>query len=202
MIVLTGTLHVAMEVLLQVGEQWLRIYNTSVSILWALYILWRTRTTPGLAREWGFRLDNFLLAWRRCVYIVVPATIGAFLYGGIMGRLPLPDSFWLIVLLYPVYGIAQQVALQVLLNRNLRGLLPSLVIRAGVISLLFGAAHIPNWILVGLTWCAGVIFTCIYERHPNVLAIGVAHGLLGAAVYYLVLGVDPIAEWNVQLTKF
>jgi hypothetical protein len=200
MMVLTGMLHVIMEVLLKVDEQWLRSYNTSVAILWALYILWRTRTTPGLARAWGFRFDNFLPAWQRCVYAVVPATIGAFLYGRVMGRLPLPDSFWLIVLLYPVYGIAQQVALQVLLNRNLRDLLPSLVIRAGVVSLLFSAAHIPNWGLVGLTWCAGAVFTWIYERHPNVLAIGVAHGFLGAVVYYLVLGIDPVAEWNVQLT--
>jgi membrane protease YdiL (CAAX protease family) len=147
---------------------------------------------------WGFRLDNFVSAWRRCVYLVLPATMGAFLYGRLTGRLPLPDSFWLILLIYPVYGIAQQVALQVLVNRNVRSLIPPLVIRAGVIGLLFGAAHIPNWILVGSTGCAGIVFTWIYERHPNVLAIGVAHGFLGAAVYYLVLGVDPLAAWNAQ----
>lgn len=198
MMVLTGMVHVAMEVLLKVGDYWLRVYNISAAILWALYILWRVWTTPGLARVWGFRLDNFLPAWRRCAYLVIPAVITAFLYGRLTGRLPLPDSFWLILLVYPVYGIAQQVALQILINRNLRGLIPSLGIRAGLIGLFFGAAHIPNWMLVVSTCCAGVVFTWIYERCPNVLAIGVAHGFLGAMVYYLVLGIDPLAEWNAQ----
>jgi len=202
MMVLTGVVHVVMEVVLKVGDSWLRVYNVSAAVLWALYILWRVWTTPGLARAWGFRLDNFLPAWRRCMYLVVPATIGAFLYGRLTGRLPLPDSFWLILLTYPVYGIAQQVALQVLINRNLRRPIPSLAIRAGLIGLFFGAAHTPTWILVALTGCAGVMFTWVYEDYPNVLAIGVAHGFLGAMAYYLVLGIDPLAQWNAQPITF
>ena len=196
LIVLTGALHVGMEVVLKADARWLRIYNLSAAAVWGCYVVWRLRMTPGLAQAWGFRLDNFWPAWRRCISFVVPAIIGAFLYGGVRGRLPLPESFWLILLIYPMYGIAQQVAVQVFMNRNLRGLLPSLVARAGIIGVLFGAAHVPNWILASLTCCAGVVFTCIYERYPNVLAIGVAHGLLGTAVYYLVLGVDPMAEWR------
>ena len=202
MMVLTGVVHVALEVVLKVNDAWLRVYNISAAILWALYILWRVWRTPGLARAWGFRLDNFLPALRRCVYLVVPATIGAFLYGRLTGRLPLPDSFWLILLIYPVYGIAQQVALQILVNRNVRSLIPSLAIRAGLIGLLFGAAHTPTWILVALTCCAGIVFTWVYEHYPNVLAIGVAHGFLGAMAYYLVLGIDPLAQWNAQPITF
>lgn len=198
MMILTGSLHVVMEVMLKVDERWLRDYNVSAVVLWSCYLLWRTRTAPGLARAWGFRLDNFTPAWRRCALVMLPAIIGALLYGRLAGRLPLPDSFWVILAIYPLYGIAQQVALQVLVGRNLRGLVSSLVIRAGVIGLLFGAAHAPDWTLVGLTVCAGAVFAWIYERTPNLLAIGVAHGVLGALVYYLVLGIDPLAQWNAR----
>jgi membrane protease YdiL (CAAX protease family) len=45
-----------------------------------------------------------------------------------------------------------------------------------------------------LTFVAGLVFTWIYERHNNLWAIGIVHGILGAVAYYVVLGHDPGAE--------
>ena len=42
-----------------------------------------------------------------------------------------------------------------------------------------------------LTLGAGFFFTLIYRRHPNLWAVGILHGFLGALAYYLVLGEDP-----------
>jgi len=39
-----------------------------------------------------------------------------------------------------------------------------------------------------------LFFTPIYRRFPNLWAVGLAHGLLGALAFYLVLGEDPGAD--------
>jgi membrane protease YdiL (CAAX protease family) len=45
-----------------------------------------------------------------------------------------------------------------------------------------------------LTAPAGIVFTRIFEARPNLWAVGIAHGLLGALAYYIVMGVDPGAQ--------
>ena len=62
---------------------------------------------------------------------------------------------------------------------------------AFVASVLFSAAHYPQLQLVALTFVAGFFFTLIYLRHPNLWAVGVAHGVLGSLAFYIVVGEDP-----------
>jgi len=106
----------------------------------------------------------------------------------------LPVTFWLVVLLYPVWGLGQQFALQALITRNLRAYVPRLWPRIMAASAIFSAAHFPNYPLMALTLIAGLAFCWIYEKHNNLWAIGIVHGFLGALAYYLVLGNDPGAE--------
>ncbi|MFQ5932728.1 MAG: type II CAAX prenyl endopeptidase Rce1 family protein, partial [Nitrospiraceae bacterium] len=115
-------------------------------------------------------------------------------FGLMRGSIYLPVTFWLTLGLYPAWGIAQQFALQNLIVRNLTGLLSHPVAIAGVAALLFGIAHYPRVSLVMLTVCAGFFFTLIYQRFPNLWAVGIVHGILGALVFYILLGKDPGAE--------
>ena len=201
LILLTGATHVTIE-LLSGGGQGHRpmggspesIYNLAVAGLWGVYALWRMFTTPGMARAWGFRRDTFFSALEPCALVGLCAVVPLLMYGHAFGRWPLPATCWMTLLLYPWYGIAQQFALQALVARNLRPLISGRVLRMCATACIFSAAHFPNpWLMV-LTVPLGLALTWISERSPNLWAVGILHGVLGALVYYLVLGLDPGAE--------
>ena len=201
LIILTGALHVVIELVwggtkgtLATAGQPEQIYNLIVAGLWGCYVLWRMTTTQGMARVWGFRWDNFWQAFRPSLRFSLFASVPLVMYGGFMGRWALPATFWVALFLYLPYGIAQQFALQALITKNLRALIGPQSVRILLVAVLFSAVHFPNQSLMILALIAGLGFTWIYEQHPNLPAIGITHGLLGALAYYLALGLDPGAE--------
>ena len=209
LIVITGTLHVAVELLWSGIKRGISvvglpecIYNLAAILVWASYVIWRIIVTRGIARAWGFRRDNFLAALRPSVYFLILGTIALSVYGGVMGQWRLPATFWIVLLLYPLYGIVQQFALQILITKNLRGVVKTLLIRVLLAASLFSAVHFPNYRLMLLTFLAGLMFTWIYNRHPNIWAVGISHGLLGAFAYYWVLGLDPGAKIVEGIRRF
>ena len=108
--------------------------------------------------------------------------------GVLAERFPLPASFWFVLVVYPVWGVAQQFALQNLVARHLTTLVPRRRWRIAAAAALFSASHFPDSGLMILTLAAGVLLTYIYERHRNLWAVGLMHGWLGAMAYYLALG--------------
>ena len=90
------------------------------------------------------------------------------------GTLAVPATFWLTLGLYPIWGLAQQFALQNFIARNLVGMIPSSLGLALVAAALFSASHYPRMELVVLTLVGGIFFTWIYRRHPNLWAVGIA----------------------------
>jgi hypothetical protein len=125
----------------------------------------------------------------------LPVAAGALMliaaYGWWAGR-PMPAAtFWVTLALYPAWGIAQQFALQVLVTRPARYVVPDARWRIPAVAAVFSAAHYPNTELAALTLIAGVVFTALYENYGNLWAVGVLHGLLGATAYHVVLGDDP-----------
>lgn len=179
-----------------------QIYNGFVIVLWGSYVLWRVLKIQGMARAWGFRRDNFFAAFRLSALFSLLATAPLLLYGGLMGRLAIPATFWAAFLLYPLYGIAQQFALQVLVTKNLRGLVNHRLFRTCLAALLFSAAHFPDYTLMGLVLPAGLAFTWSYESRPNLWAVGITHGVLGSLAYYMILGLDPGAEIHAAIWRF
>lgn len=171
------------------------VYNLAVCVLWAGYVVFRAaRWRANAATEWGFRRQGFWSAFRVCMGISLVAVPALTVYGHLAGHLPLPAEFWLVLLLYPLWGIAQQFALQALVTRNLRPFIESSGMRAVVAASMFSAAHFPNYSLMALTFPAGLVFTWVFERYRNLWAVGIFHGLLGALAYYSVLGENPGAD--------
>ncbi|MBN1673527.1 MAG: CPBP family intramembrane metalloprotease [Kiritimatiellae bacterium] len=198
---LTGVGHVTLELvsgLFGVGRGVLarpqQVYNLAAVLLWAVYLVWRVARTRGVLVDWGFRRDSLGAALAPTAAFALVAAVPVLVYGALRHRLPLPVTFWLVFALYPLWGLAQQFALQVLITRNLRGVVPRLPFRVLAASALFSASHFPNYPLMALTFLAGLGFTWLYERHRNLWAVGLAHGILGALAYYLVLGEDPGSE--------
>jgi membrane protease YdiL (CAAX protease family) len=62
---------------------------------------------------------------------------------------------------------------------------------AATASVLFALSHYPRVDLMILTLIGGMFFTLIYRRYPNLWAVGIAHGVLGALAVYLVVKEDP-----------
>ena len=190
-----GGLHVVLELSLSEPTAWL--YNAAVSLGFLGYLGWRARRAPGAIRAWGMRRDNVWPAASVQLRFAVPSAFALLAYGAATGALPLPWSFWFTVGLYPIWGIAQQFALQNLIARNLVGVLSHPVAVAGTATVLFAAAHYPRMALVWPTLLSGFFFTMLYRREPNLWVVGFAHGILGSLVVYLVLQQDPgAAIWE------
>lgn len=190
-ILAAGVLHIVTEKFVSYMAS--QIYNAAVVCGFGCYLVWRAVRTKDILRAWGMRADNFWPALRAQSMFAVPAAVVVYGYGLYVGSAPLPKTFWLILCLYPLWGIAQQFAVQNLIARNLRGLLLHPWSHALVTALLFSASHVPNLRLAALVLVGGFSFTLIYRRHPNLWAVGIAHGLLGALAYYLVIREDPWA---------
>jgi hypothetical protein len=169
-----------------------RIYNFVAAAGFVVYFIWRAAARDGMLREWGLRRDNFLPALRANLCFGVTATLLMLAYGLTAGTLPVPSEFWLALLLYPGWGIAQQFALQNLVARNLTELVPYPLLRAISAAVLFSAAHYPRLALMGLVFPAAMAFVLIYQRWPNLWAVGLVHGWLAAPALYIVLEENPL----------
>ncbi|MDK1117738.1 MAG: CPBP family intramembrane metalloprotease [Anaerolineae bacterium] len=147
--------------------------------------------SKGVLRAWGMRRDNFWPALRAHLPFVIVSVIVVIGFGVVNNSLNLPRSFWFTIALYPIWGIAQQFALQNLIGRNLTALSSKPLVIAVVASLMFGVAHLPRLDLVALTLVAGIFLTLVYRRNPNLWAVGIVHGILGSMAFYIILKEDP-----------
>lgn len=188
-IVLAGAVHIAIE--LGRSAVAAMAYNVAVSLAFLVYLVWRARRTPGMLRYWGLRTDNLKRATLAQLPFFAAGVLVLAAFGAITGSPGLPKTFWLTAALYPVWGIAQQFALQNMIANNVVGLVARPLAIALVAAALFAASHYPQLELVALTFVAGIFFTWIYRRVPNLWVVGTAHGLLGSMAFYIVLQEDP-----------
>jgi membrane protease YdiL (CAAX protease family) len=188
-ILLAGLGHILVE--LGFDDVVATAYNVVVSVAFLGYVIWRIRRTPGAMRAWGFRTDNLKPAGIAHLKFLAVAIVGLIAFALLTDSPGLPKTFWLTVALYPVWGIAQQFALQNLIANNLTNFLAEPLSIAAVAAILFAVSHYPRMELVTLTFVAGIFFTLIYRKYPNLWAVGTAHGLLGSMTFYIVLKEDP-----------
>jgi len=188
LVVVPGVLNFASEL------AWLSktVVVAGAALAWVAYAAPRLVRDRSAAREWGFRADTWPAA-ARAVAVVTALGIGLLAASGAAaGHLPPPRGFWVALALYPAWGLAQQFLLNGVLLRNLRALLPERL-ALPLAAALFAASHLPDLSLAALTLPAGLAWGWIYLRWPNLWALALGHGVLGAAAYYLVLGRDPLA---------
>ena len=161
------------------------------ALLWAIYLAARLRRDPGALRAWGLRADNLRPAAREAAAVTLPLAAAMTAFGFARGHLPPPPGFWLILALYPAWGLAQNFLLNAVLARNLRAALPERSVVA-LSALLFSLSHAPDLPVMALTLLVAPGWLVLYRRHPNLWVLGVAHGLLGTLAFFAVLGRDVL----------
>ncbi len=143
-------------------------------VLLAVAINIRAGESP---RDVGFRVDDLGRAARAALAptlaLALLIGIGALVTGGHTR----PRALAIGLVLYPLWGLLQQYALQGIVHRRLRragtGALASPLAAA-----LFALVHAPNPGLMALTFVGGWVWCEVYRRAPNLFVLGVSHGLL------------------------
>ena len=164
-----------------------------IAVVVALYIIFLGVSglrTPG---DFGLRRDNLGRAFRWTALLFTAPLLFLLAYGWFTGA-ALPSHFFYTLGLYPLWGILQQLVFQGFVLENFRRL------GAGWVSIplaavFYALVHWPSPFMLWATGVAGLGFSLLYWFHRNVIPIGVAHGLLGACLFYLYLGRDPFAKF-------
>jgi hypothetical protein len=189
----TGALHPLFVEVLQLRA----VFIAAALAGWAVYVALRVRADPAVLPEWGFTTRGLRGASWACGVVTVAGLAGMGVLGAATGTLGWHAHMLPLLLLYPLWGLTQQFLVQALVVRNLgAGGNPALspvavTLLAGV---LFGVVHLPDLTLTGMTFALALAFTPVYLRWRNLWPLGIAHGWLGAAACFWVLGRDPWAE--------
>jgi membrane protease YdiL (CAAX protease family) len=165
------------------------------------FMLLSHRARRESAREVGWRLDNFRAAARLLLppMLAVSAALVAFgFYAGTLdfGRWEGGQSIMGVPLLSLVWGPLQQYALQGFINRRAQILFGRGPLSVLLVGLLFAAFHLPNPWLTAATFAAGLFWAWVYQRAPNLLAVGLSHALM---TWVLISCVPPGALQNLRV---
>lgn len=148
-----------------------------------VFMLLSHRARGETAREVGWRLDNFGEAARLLLLPMLAVSallVGLGWYAGTLdfGRWEGGQSIMGVPGLSLVWGPLQQYALQGFINRRAQVALGRGFLSVLLVALLFALFHLPNPWLMFATFAGGLLWACVYQRAPNLFAVGLSHSLM------------------------
>jgi len=155
------------------------VYVVGLSITFATHII--HRETPEAI---GLRLDNLPAALADAAVPTLPLVavfVGYGLFRGEWSTEVLDAERFLRLL---SWGFLQQYLLQGFIHRRLNVLLDSNAARELAVAGIFALLHLPNPILVPVTFLAGYVFAVLYRRHPNLAVLALCHAVGSTAVAF------------------
>ena len=163
----------------------------AVLVSFLLYALAVLRRRGDTWRDLGVRSDNlFEAGWRVGVWTLLGAAL-ILAWAWWVGSGWRPELLVLLPL-YPLWGILQQLIFQGILLRRLLVLVENRWVALIFTAILFGFVHLGNLQLVLLTALGGGVWSWFFQRWPNVLVLGASHGILAALAYPLLLSKNPL----------
>jgi membrane protease YdiL (CAAX protease family) len=153
------------------------------------------------ARAIGWRLDNF---WRAARLLLPPMLAVSALLVGLgwsAGTLDFRrweggQSIMGVPGLSLVWGPLQQYALQGFINRRAQVALGRGFLSVLLVGLLFALFHLPNPWLTFATFAGGLLWAYVYQRAPNLLAVGLSHSLM---TWVMISSVPPGSLHNLRV---
>jgi hypothetical protein len=163
-------------------------------IVCGIFLLWDYRADKDVLKTYGIRTDNLKEASKRTAAFFVPMVIVILVIFPFTDNPKPPPYFYFTIFLYPLWGLAQQFMFQSFFHSRL---LKLSVGPWGVLicTLVFTFVHWNSQKLRIFALIGGLFFSYSFYRCPNVLPLGIAHGILGAMIYYLLLGKDPLKHF-------
>ncbi|MBN1949121.1 MAG: hypothetical protein JW784_05215 [Candidatus Cloacimonetes bacterium] len=166
-------------------------------ILVILFITLRGILKPSLLSQWGFTRMNFFSS----LTVVGPATIisitSFIFYGLIRGNPLINTNFFIVLILYPFWGVIQQYLIAVLMAGNLNRITRGVMTRTTIVisvAFFFALIHFPELPLVVASFFLGIITVSSFLRFGNIWTIGIFHGWFATFLYYFVLNNDPLMD--------
>lgn len=144
-------------------------------------------------KYFGVRTDNLLEATKWNLIILGPFLLGLSVYALIHG-IHHPKHFIYACLLYPIWGLIQQFIFQgIFLNACKK-------VGLGYFSIVLAAfaytiIHYPSVFMLKFTAMGGVMFSTLFYFRPNIIPIGIFHGVFGAFLYYVLRDKDPFERF-------
>jgi Type II CAAX prenyl endopeptidase Rce1-like len=157
------------------------------------YAIHRGRN-PEARAAWGIRKTGLWACSRDVGWLIAAGTAFCAAFGLTHGTFAVDLHLLLPLLLYPLWGLAQQFLVLGLFAHNLDALGWPRPLVLGLTALGFAGVHVPDWPLCAATGVLGFTIAVLFFRHRNLWPLGLAHGLLGALFYRWVLGRDVWAE--------
>ena len=166
-----------------------------------VFMLISHRVRGESARAVGWRLDNFLDAARLLLppmLAVSALLVGLGWYSGTLdfGRWEGGQSIMGVPGLSLVWGPLQQYALQGFINRRAQVALGRGAPSVLLVALLFALFHLPNPWLTFATFAGGLLWAWVYQRAPNILAVGLSHSLM---TWVMISSVPPGVLHNLRV---
>jgi hypothetical protein len=183
-------MYVTLEAL-HVAKRWSFLAVGIALVVYALSVVHRRSDSW---TDLGFRTDNLRAALLPFSTATLAAGLCIAVWAAVHGRAHWGREVFILLALYPAWAVAQQVAFQGLLHRRLTVLLRSSMLQVLITASAFAAVHFGNPTLVALTFAAGVLWSLLYRRWPNVWLLGASHSILAALAYPLVLGDTPLSR--------
>jgi len=155
------------------------------------YVIYSIIKVPNLLKEFGIRLDNIIPASKlSALYLVSAASIILTLFF-VKNPSPPQSNFYFLLFLYPIWGLSQQFLFQSFFHTRLLrlGLARWSIL---IVAIVYAMVHWPSITLVLICFLGGIISSYIFSKFPNILPLGIVHGILGAMIYYLLLQKDAL----------
>jgi hypothetical protein len=168
---------------------WQRAFPGAAPLILVLYfglgLLSQLRRRESL-RDIGVRAGNLPRALRNAALVVLPATAACLLMGWYLDSIhfPGPSHSAALALWFIVWGTAQQYGLSCFFYRRFREIFASTWAATAGAAVLFAVFHMPNGFLVAVTLGAGAAACRLYQREANLIALGLAHGMISLVVLY------------------
>ncbi len=140
--------------------------------------------------DFGIRKDNLKEATTWNLIVLGPILLGLVIYAFING-VHHPVHFFYALLLYPIWGCIQQLVFQgIFLNACKKVGLGYFSIVLAVFA--YTIVHYPSAFMMKMTALGGILFSTLFYFRPNIIPIGIFHGVLGAFLYYVLRNKDPL----------
>ncbi len=183
---------------------WRFPFITTAILGWVIYIIYRSKTTPGILLYWGFRTDNFKSVLKKVLPFGLAVVFICIVIGIFRHSINVTWHIIPILVLYPIWGIIQQFLLIALTTGNLqdrKGNTWSNTLIILLAAVLFAIVHYPFiWLIAG-TFVLALFYGWVYLKERNIFVLGIFHGWLGGIFFYTIMNRDPFLEAFGKLFK-